>query len=1134
MGTNSMAQTQYTKETSDSITKARQRQVDSMKAERIRITDSTNAARKRIADSTKRHNDSVKIVQQRILDSTRLARQQRLDSLAAVRAYRNSQRYKDSVALVKQQRLDSMKNARTAYNDSLKTVQKRILDSTIAERRRVNDSAKAAQQQFMDSMVAERTRVMDSMKAELTRQKEERQRIIDSTTAARKIITDSLNKIREERKLAREENVKQKEKKKQLALQLEIEKERAAYTNETMRKKGWGPIRRFKQNTTTRYNYVYNANLKMSQALTNMNRNSKDSFNDLIRLFPYNPATDSTRYKGDMDTIIKKAAVGIQIHDPRAKWQDDLYLLVGQAYFYKGDYENASAAFKYIIAENQKNIKEQLKKDRAKQSANGKKEPPKPKTFATVEETGLKGLLTHKAANNEAMMWLARTFVAQGEPQMAQMMLDLLRNDANFPTQLEGRLALEQANIDLATQNWSGASEALTKVMEDSDITKNIRTRAAFLNGQILQRLQQYDKSSEAYAKALDLHPDLAMSFNAQMAIAMNGLKDSAAKGDVNSVLAKMVKDDKYASYNDQIYYVLGSNALENLDTVAAEEYLNLSIAKNTENVKQRGLTFSAIGDMRYQQQQYVSAINAYDSASLYLTKEDQPAYNNAIIRAKMLEKVVEPALVVRTNDSLLRLAALSEPDQRAYIKNYINDLEKFRLDSFYKAQNTAAVNNSNANAAVSTGGGTWYFANPANVQKGAQEFTKKWGNVTLKDNWRRSSNISTDPNNNIAAETENLSPLELIRTSLPNPDSLYALIPKTSTEQQLLKDILEANLYALGKAYFYDLEDAPKAIQTFDTLDAQFAGNKYLPETTYLRYLYALKKGDNAFADEYYQTLKTVYAGEKWSLMVDQKSDENGAVDNSALDIHYQATYQQLLDGNYEIALNEANDVAFKHPILGNYTAKYELIKVMAYAGMREFNKADTLIKGFLTRFANDSLADWGRQVLSYIQKNINNAPPKESINPTSGSSINDANSQNIQSSNEVFQREMANNAISNKYVKEDKTNKFYLIVKLPNDGRMQNVRTQWQNFNNANYTENRYRVSSVEMAKDAILYMREFDDESSVKAYLASIKQQDFIRKDYASNDIKVMYISDKNFATLLAERKIIDYITFFDKNY
>src|SRR5690606_15933440 len=134
-----------------------------------------------------------------------------------------------------------------------------------------------------------------------------------------------------------------------------------------------------------------------------------------------------------------------------------------------------------------------------------------------------------------------------------------------------------------------------------------------------------------------------------------------------------------------------------------------------------------------------------------------------------------------------------------------------------------------------------------------------------------------------------------------------------------------------------------------------------------------------------------------------------------------------------------------------------------MAYAGMREFNKADTLIKGFLTRFTNDSLADWGKQVLSYIQKNINNTPTKSSVTPATESNINNANGQNIQASNEVFQTEMAHNATSNKYVKEDKSNKYYLIVKLPNDGRMQNVRTQWQNFNNANYSEQRYRVSSV-----------------------------------------------------------------------
>src|SRR5690606_34276891 len=236
-------------------------------------------------------------------------------------------RYQDSVATVRQQRLDSIKVVRTAYNDSVRKVQRAIIDSTIAERKRVNDSTRLAVKAFNDSLIAERKRVNDSFKAELLQQKEERTRLLDSAMAARKVISDSMAKVREARKLESEEKLKKREKKKQQQFVLNMEKERAAYTNEKLRKKRWSFNRRIAQNTTTRYNYVYNTNLKMNEAEKNMYRNKKEKYDSLIALLPINPNFDSSKMLGDMDSLIRRASVGIQIHDPRSKWQDDLYLL---------------------------------------------------------------------------------------------------------------------------------------------------------------------------------------------------------------------------------------------------------------------------------------------------------------------------------------------------------------------------------------------------------------------------------------------------------------------------------------------------------------------------------------------------------------------------------------------------------------------------------------------------------------------------------------------------------------------------------------------------------------------------------------------------------------------------------------
>src|SRR4030095_15111600 len=112
------------------------------------------------------------------------------------------------------------------------------------------------------------------------------------------------------------------------------------------------------------FNYYFNANRKMEEAEANMQRTSRDKWDGRIALFIFDPARASVVFSADMYSRIHKAALGIQIHDPRTKWGDDLYLLLGKAYYYKGDAENAANSFKYIVA-----LREKEKADAAQTGA---------------------------------------------------------------------------------------------------------------------------------------------------------------------------------------------------------------------------------------------------------------------------------------------------------------------------------------------------------------------------------------------------------------------------------------------------------------------------------------------------------------------------------------------------------------------------------------------------------------------------------------------------------------------------------------------------------------------------------------------------------------------------------------------
>lgn len=52
-----------------------------------------------------------------------------------------------------------------------------------------------------------------------------------------------------------------------------------------------------------------------------------------------------------MDSVIKKCSFSTQIHDPRSKWFDNLYFLMGKGSYTKSDYESAITTFQFVANE---------------------------------------------------------------------------------------------------------------------------------------------------------------------------------------------------------------------------------------------------------------------------------------------------------------------------------------------------------------------------------------------------------------------------------------------------------------------------------------------------------------------------------------------------------------------------------------------------------------------------------------------------------------------------------------------------------------------------------------------------------------------------------------------------------------
>ena len=923
----------------DSVTRARTKKASALKTARQSHLDSVKETRKLVTDSMtesrKSKTDSVKTIQKK-----------RSDSLARIKKYKASKRYADSVNLVRSDRADSISKARKAYTDRMTAIRKHTIDST-----------KKARKHYTDSTVAVRTKYLDSVKK------------------VRKVRTDSLAKAKAEREKIAKAKEQKKEDAMKIKLELKMKQKHEAWSNKQMLKKKWSPFRRFLQNSFTHYNYYYNANKKMEEAQENMQRSRKENYDSLLGMYPFDPNRDSSLLSQDMDTIIRKVSVGIQIHDPRVKWSNDLYLILGEAYYNRGKYNEAAISFRYIIStDEEKKKKEAAQNGYGNTSGKSKDEP----SIVEDEKESRFAFLKHKSVHNEAILWLARTYTEARQPENAESVLSLLASDTKLPDNLKGRLAAEKAFAYLNENNMPAASTQLQIAEDDSYMPNWLRMRAAFINGQIFQNTANYKDAASSYEKVLTYFPKVEMDFYARKYIAYNRLMMGENVDDATRPLKKVLTDGKYVTYYDQVYYVLGQLAVKGNDKDKAINYFTKSTTTPKATKKQKALSFAALGDIYYSTSNYPRAKRAYDSASKYSSAAPKDKDVAASMqRSKGLEEIAAPAKVIHDQDSLMALSALSKKEQLAAVRKYLRMLEEREEDSIANANTSSVIAlTPETDEGASTETGTWYFGNPALMEQGSTDFKKKWGNRPLTDNWRRAAAIAASSSSS-DEEEEDLAGGK--NSGMPTEESLLAKIPNTQPQKDLSAKVEQRAYIVLAKAYMKNLEDYNQANLTLDTLDLRFPNTNQKEEELYLRYQIAIKQNKLDKAQMYSEQLLAKFLESEYANSLRPKKSESKLEANTTgktVNAYFDETYDLLMSHQYTEALMHVS-IAKRQFGDSVYKRRFEVAEAMGLAGSGDYNQADSVITKFLKANPSDTLTSWASTVKQYIKEVCNGGKP-------------------------------------------------------------------------------------------------------------------------------------------------------------
>ncbi len=710
--------------------------------------------------------------------------------------------------------------------------------------------------------------------------------------------------------------------------------------SEKMAEKKFNLYRKVVQNNFTHYNYYYNANNKINLVLERAKEAQKDDYSKLISYYPYS-LDNTAMQKTELDSVILKATAGILLHDLRNSWIDDMYLLMGKAYFLKKDFDTAAATFQFI---NYNLFPRKKGEDGNRIVGTNDEQETNKLSIANKEKRNILQKLTAKPpSRNDALLWMVRTLIEQNELFDASSLITTLQNDPNLPKRLADDLNDVNAYWFYTQGMYDSAAVYLERGLTNAE-NKHDLARAEFLLAQLYELTGKYDKASVYYNMSSSHTTDALMDIHAQMNNAkMRKGNDSASLDAGINNLVKLSKKDKFENYRDVLFYSAGELAMEKPDSNMAVGLYKKSIQYNENNIPYKNKAFLQLAEIAYSRKKYVEAFSMYDSLQSGDTtlKEELGKIQN---RRNALSKIVSKVVVIEREDSLQRIAKMNPVEREAFVKKLSKKLRKekgLKEESNDAGMATDLVSFDKDNdkprdlfGTDKASSGEWYFYNASAKSKGFSDFKKKWGKRTNTDNWRRKSAGG-------GTATDDRVPDNVGMMSNMNPDDIDAVVPdkkddagkkggKNTTQEddsqpedysyeglmsrlplddeKMAKSnsLIAINLFELGILFQQEVEDYAEAINTYNESLRRFPDSTYDGEIYFnLSYCYS-KLGMNEKAEQYKKMVKQNFAGGKADKMLNQVDAAKTGTKNPEATKRYEGIYNLFIEGRFDSALVE------------------------------------------------------------------------------------------------------------------------------------------------------------------------------------------------------------------------------------
>lgn len=577
------------------------------------------------------------------------------------------------------------------------------------------------------------------------------------------------------------------------------------------------------QALNTEFNVLFNGDIALQEGITDLKMNYKDNFWEILpiermQIIEETPLEKETPRNASFERAEQKAIKAIQKRSmliggtEKNPQIDEAHLLLGKARYYDQRFVPALEAFNYILY----------------------KYPNSDKIY-------------------EAKIWREKTNIRMENDAIAVQNLTKLLSEIQFKDQIfaDANAILAQAYLNLEQQD-----EAIKCLKQATKFTKEDEEKARYryILGQLFLENKLQDSAKVYFQKVIDMKRKSPRRYVMQSHARLAETFDHKT-GDTIAFLEKfhkLIEDRENRPYLDVLHHQMALYYERQENQTRSIFHYNKSLKNKSYDQYMIASNYRNLAETYFDKAKYETAGKYFDSTLTVLKPRTREHY---AIKKKRdnLDDVILYEGIARVNDSILNIAAMTDPGKIFYFETYIAQLKKddeARAKKEKEMAKVAAVQkqivagkedklesatisrfNPNATSAPDlnnmptapalTGGSKFDFYNPTTLAFGKREFLRVWGNRPYKENWRWLSDVSNLSEN----EDEDLEDDSVAKGKEKIEDPRYNVdfyISQLPTEPKILDSLAkERNFayYQLGLIYKEKFKEYHLAIPKLENL---------------------------------------------------------------------------------------------------------------------------------------------------------------------------------------------------------------------------------------------------------------------------------------------------------------------------